>query len=44
VATSARSASSRNCAGCGLATSWKSSACWRRATRSGRAPITSCTG
>ena len=31
--TSARSASSRNCAGCGRASSWKSSACWRRAVR-----------
>ncbi len=26
------------------ASGWKSSACWRRAMRSGRAPITSCTG
>ena len=26
----ARSASSRNCAACGLTLSWKSSACWRR--------------
>ncbi len=28
--TSARSARSRNCAVCGRASSWKSSACWRR--------------
>ena len=36
--TSARSARSRNCAACGRASSWKSSACWRRATRSGESP------
>ena len=28
-----QSASSRNCAACGRASSWKSSACWRRAMR-----------
>ena len=40
----ARSARSRNCAACRLASSWKSSACWRRSMRSRRAPITNCTG
>ncbi len=42
--TSARSARSPNCGACGLTSSWKSSACWRRAMRSRRVPITSCTG
>ena len=36
--TSARSASSRNCAACGRASSWKSFACWRRAARSRKVP------
>ena len=42
--TSARSARSRNCAALWTRSSWKSSACWRRAMRSRRVPITNCTG
>jgi hypothetical protein len=41
--TSAKSARSRSCAGCAKASSWKSSACSKRAISSRRVPTTNCT-